>query len=156
MSFREVRTVIYHRPRFRAWGPSFKAGDFASSTLTRTHESTSSGLLESLHYRYTAATSNGQGIRVSQAGSVHNCTALVLYCRHNSHTQKSESSVRERWEPAWGGSGQSTATTSCSATLEGPRSYRILCEKLDLMLDPARCTIAQPLSCTSCTIPLHT
>src|SRR2546422_11683947 len=62
----------------------------------------------------------------------------------------------ERWEPAWGGSGQSTATTPCSATLEGPRSYRILCEKLDLMLDPARCTIAQPLSCISCTIPLHT
>src|SRR5437667_4785596 len=69
---------------------------------------------------------------------------------------ESESSVRERWEPAWGGSGQSTATTPCSATLEGPRSYRILCEKLDLMLDPARCTIAQPLSCISCTIPLHT
>src|SRR5438093_2725818 len=98
MSFTEVRTVIYHRPRFRAWGPSFKAGDFASSTLTRTHESTSSGLLESLHYRYTAATSNGQGIRVSQAGSVHNCTALVLYCRQFPHVE-SESSVRERWEP---------------------------------------------------------
>src|SRR6266516_6742520 len=82
--------------------------------------------------------------------------AQRLSCIAGTIPTESESSVRERWEPAWGGSGQSTATTPCSATLEGPRSYRILCEKLDLMLDPARCTIAQPLSCISCTIPLHT
>src|SRR5206468_10974617 len=69
---------------------------------------------------------------------VQNCTAPVLYFRQDSQIWKSESSVRERWEPAWSGSGQNTATTSCSATLEGPRSYRTLCEELDLMLDPAR------------------
>jgi len=34
MLFTEVRTVIYHRPRFCGWGPSFEAGDFASSTFT--------------------------------------------------------------------------------------------------------------------------
>ncbi len=28
------QSVIYHRPRFCGWGPSFEAGDFASSTLT--------------------------------------------------------------------------------------------------------------------------
>src|SRR2546427_10178215 len=83
--------------------------------------------------------------------AVHNCTALVLYCRHNSHIWKSESSVREKWEPPWGRSGQSTATTSCSATLEGPKSYRILCEEFDLMPDPAqpRMRFATVMLCSS-------
>ena len=55
---------------------------------------------------------------------------------------------------AWGGSGQSTATTSCSATLEGPRSYRILCEKLDLMLDPARAQLHSPCHVSHAQYPI--